>query len=194
MKTTAMIAITCVLGCLGLVASSTQKPMRETTSDALFSPPPSTLAEMIDGVTAVALGTISASRGTSFTLAGGHDAVATEYSVAVSEVFGGRNVTPGSSITVISLGGELDRGTYIERNIVPGVKPLTVGHKYILFLNWDSTHSSYVLAYGPSAVLEDDNGHAVAHGDTGPLKSIHGRAWAEAVRAVAERHLPRQRP
>ena len=154
-----------VCGCLSIATMppSTQgKPVKQSYIYGEFQGPPDSLTEMVLKVDAVVRVRVVA--------AVPHDPdphdtnpprVITAFTCRVLEIlhaFGGHSVDP-NRLQVLLIGGDRDRGAYVERVIHSGFPLLETGHEYLLFLLWDEAFiGGWTPSFGPNGVFDITTG------------------------------------
>lgn len=89
----------------------------------------------------------------------------TAYGFQILEVlhsFGGYNVD-ADRITVLKDGGDVDRGSYIERAVHEGFPECEPGREYVLFLERNVALDEWVPAFGPDSARWTSRVHVSIH-------------------------------
>jgi hypothetical protein len=185
-----------------LTVSSTraerQKPVTHTEQhvDGGLGMPP-TLEALWAATPLIVEATIGAAREADLVLdktspVGPRKLVRSAYRLDVHEVLKGDAEAGAAPIEVIRIGGDRDRGPYVESVQETGFPPFKPGERYLLFLSPDrDIRGAYVPVTNTadSAFLIDEDGRLHARGHTALAKEIEkgGRsALAERLRRIRQ--------
>ena len=121
--------------------------------------------------------------------------IQTAHDIQVLEVFkaDARVTQPGQRITVRQTGGDLDKGTHIERLVPEGTPIYTQGARYILFLQFHDLpdHPFYSNSgFGPDGVYKVINGR-IETPSTRDMATRNADKGADALRGELRAHRGR---
>jgi hypothetical protein len=140
----------------------------------VFSPAPARkgapLEAAVEGSDAVVVATVTAKQSQ---LTEDERYVFTDYEVTVKEVLkdnAASHISASDTLTVTRPGGKVLLGGHLITVVDEGVKPLTVGDEYLLFLKFVPETSTY------AAVSEDRSGFRLSHGRVTALTAAAGYA------------------
>jgi hypothetical protein len=174
------LLIALVLGLLSLGATPPQKPVVEKPFHLPNRSTVETTDKMWEQSAIVIEGVVTSSRTVVTPPIAPNDRfplIQTAHDIQVLEVFkaDARVTQPGQRITVRQTGGDLDKGTHIERLVPDGIPIYTQGARYILFLQFHDLPASPFYSNGP-------------FGPDGVYKVTNGRIETPSTREMATRN------
>lgn len=152
MRGTLIITAVAVWPFVAWAAAQPSKPVKESVSQILVSPVPSSLEDMVAETDAVVLGrlvhvTVEEDPRLRY--------LTTVYTFEVLEVLKGGGLIPASEVRVVLPGGEKDYGDYVKRHVTkPSARPLSKGRTYVVMLGWNPYLETVVPRWGGHAVFD----------------------------------------
>jgi len=158
-----------------------QKPVRTTSLSVLYVEPPPTADGLFKAAQAIVVVRVTSIRG----FEGTHHTVWSEISGTILDVPKPDSMVgaAGSPITFVVRGGEIDRGSYIERTRSHH-PPLVPVHEYLVVLAWNSAQNALYPPFGPGGIFELVDGKLVPLDDTRLARSINGMSLPELSAAM----------
>lgn len=96
-----------------------------------------------------------------------------------------RNVVPGSKILVLTPGGKIDRGEYIEHVIVLENQPLLQGSTYLIALEWVERLQAWrPVAFHETVFRVLDDGTVATRGNGPVAREVRARKHFELQRTI----------
>jgi len=113
--------------------------------------PPSTIDEAVQTADVVVLGFVRGVRSYQPPL---NTTVRMIYSVEVTAILRNHAAVTTPTLDVYRLGGQVDRGDYVENVVEAGFPNFVPGHQYVLFLTWNSALTAFEVFRGPDGAFE----------------------------------------
>ncbi len=167
-------------------SSSSGKPVKTSVVSTYFKGPPDSLSEMVTKADAVVRLRMTGSSIRAPVRQNTAERVMTAYRFHVLEImhsFGGHNVD-AEQIIVLKDGGELDKGTHVERIVHEGFPSFEPGREYVLFLKWNVALGGWVPAFGPDSALDISKGHVDSPGSASITNKHKGQPVASVLEAI----------
>ncbi|MFN7981108.1 MAG: hypothetical protein U0Q11_04560 [Vicinamibacterales bacterium] len=133
------------------------------------APPPSDVPGLVSRAAAVVRVTVTDTATVSVNVANASDVPPlpmTKVIGTVGEVFVKDSRLPSAgTVSFLVPGGEVDKGTHVERYLVPDTPAVEVGKTYLVFLGWYPAANSFSCLYGFGGLFEvNAGGKVVAYG------------------------------
>lgn len=183
----ASIAVAVLVAFVSLRSMSTsrsaQKPIQVEIANTYFKGPPGSLEGMVADADLVVTGRVLDVNARN-QADGIH--VLTAHRVQIDEVLhvkGGLAV-PSNELVFVRNGGDIDLGTHVRRIVEDDFPAIQPGHRYVLFLSWNTALEAWKPAFGPDSVLDITSGKVFSHGKAKVTDSVRGTDATALIEAL----------